>query len=290
MMRNRPLPVQSRVDTKTEDSGVARTGIPASLARVHARALYRPVPPVGFDDDGYPCEDNKPVESTVHDELCAYAKAALRVRYAARREILVASNLGVFFERGNRRALVCPDMFVSFGAGRGHRSSYKVWEEVGVPDFVLELLSANTWRRDVEVKPALYEALGVREFWIFDPLGRLSDPMIGRRLDASATYRPAPTLPDGGWRSDVLGLDLVLHAGGFRFRDPATGEILPDVVEAAAQRDQATAQRDEAAAQRDEAAAQRDEAAAQRDKEAAARQAAEARVVELEALLDQSRE
>ena len=267
MMRDRSLPAQARVDTEREDAGAARTGIRGSIARMHARALYRPVPPVGFDDDGYPCEDNKPVESTVHDELCAYAKAALRVRYAARREVLVASNLGVFFERGNRSALLVPDVFVSFAAGRGHRLSYKAWEEGGVPDFVLELLSANTWRRDVEVKPPLYEALGVREFWIFDPLGRLPDPMIGRRLDAAGTYRPVPTVRGGGWHSDVLGLDLILHRGGFRFRDPATGEILPDAVEAAAQRD---------------------EAAAQRDKEAAARQAAETRVAELEALLGQS--
>ncbi len=275
-MRNLPLPVQSRADTKKGDSRSARTQSHASLARVHARALYRPVPPVGFDDDGYPCEDNKPVESTVHDELCAYAKAALRVRYGARREVLVASNLGVFFERDNRTALLVPDVFVAFAAGRGDRSSYKVWEESGVPDFVLELLSASTWRRDVEVKPPLYEALGVREYWIFDPLGRLSDPMIGRRLDASGTYRPVPALRGGGWRSDVLGLDMVLHTGGFRFRDPATGEVLPDAVEAAAQRY--------------EAEAQRDEVAAQRDKEAAARQAAEARVAELEALLGQSRQ
>ncbi|MYJ73881.1 MAG: Uma2 family endonuclease, partial [Gammaproteobacteria bacterium] len=185
--------------------------------------------------------------------------------------------------RGNRSALLVPDVFVSFAAGRGERSSYKAWEEVGVPDFVLELLSANTWRRDVEVKPPLYEALGVREFWIFDPLGRLSDPMIGRRLDASGSYRPVPALPAGGWRSEVLGLDLILRSGGFRFRDPATGEVLPDAVEAAAQRD-------DAAAQRAEAVAQRDEAAAQRDKEAVARRAAEARVAELEALLGQSRE
>ena len=91
--------------------------------------------------------------------------------------------------------------------------------------------------------------------------------MIGRRLDVSGSYRPVPAMRSGGWRSDVLGLDLILHAGGFRFRDPVTGEILPDVVEAAAQRA---------------------EAVAQRDQEAAARQAAEARVAELEALLRQS--
>ena len=85
--------------------------------------------------------------------------------------------------------------------------------------------------------------------------------MIGRRLDASGSYRPVPAAR-GGWRSEVLGLDLVLHAGGFRFRDPATGEILPDAVETAARRDE----------------------------EAAARGAAQARVRELEALLGQSRQ
>ena len=281
IMDNRPPPAQSRVDEKKGAAGSARTGRHESLARVHARALYRPVPPVEFDDDGYPFRDGKPVESTIHDDLRAYAKAALRVRYAARREVLVASDLGVFFERGDRTAVVVPDMFVAFTSGRGDRLSYKVWEEGEVPDFVLELLSASTWRRDVEAKPPLYEALGVREFWIFDPLGRLPDPMIGRRLDVSGSYRPVPAMRSGGWRSDVLGLDLILHAGGFRFRDPVTGEILPDVVEAAAQRE-------EAAAQRAEAVAQRAEAVAQRDQEAAARQAAEARVAELEALLRQS--
>ena len=55
----------------------------------------------------------------------------------------------------------------------------------------------------------------------------------------------------------MLGLDLVAHGDGFRFRDPATGELLPDHAETAAAR----------------------------DREASARRAAEARVAELEELL-----
>ena len=141
--------------------------------------------------------------------------------------------LGLLFERGNPAAVMAPDLLVSFGAGGGARPSYKLWQEP-VPDLVLELLSPKTWRRDVEAKPGLYEDLGVREFWLFDPIGRLPRAVNGWRLGVGGTYAPVPVLPDGGCRSAVLGLDLVAQGDGFRFRDPATGELLPDHAETAA--------------------------------------------------------
>ena len=148
---------------------------------------------------------------------------------------------------------------MALGAGDRRRRSYKLWREP-VPDLVLELLSPKTWRRDVEAKPGLYEALGVREFWLFDPLGRLPRAVNGWRLDAVGAYAPVPALPDGGCRSAVLDLDLVAHGDGLRFRDPATGGLLPDHAETAAALQE----------------------------EASARRAAEARVAELEALLGRS--
>ena len=229
---------------------------PPSLAVRHARALYRPVPPVGYDDEGHPESDSAAVESDTHEDIRAYAVRALRIRYAARPGFYTASDMGLLFERGNRAAVMAPDLLVSFGAGDRRRPSYKLWQEP-VPDLVLELLSPRTWRRDVEAKPGLYEDLGVREFWLFDPIGRLPRAVNGWRLDAGGTYAPVPALPDGGCRSAVLGLDLVPHGDGFRFRDPATGERLPDHAETAAAR----------------------------DREASARRAAEVRVAELEALL-----
>ena len=229
---------------------------PPSLAIRHARALYRPVPPVGHDDEGHPESDSAAVESDTHEKLRAYAVGALRVRYAARPGFYAAADMGLLFERGNPAAVMAPDLLVAFGAGAGARSSYKLWREP-VPDLVLELLSPKTWRRDVGAKPGLYEALGVREFWLFDPLGRLPRAVNGWRLDAGGAYAPVPALPDGGCRSAVLGLDLVARGAGFRFRDPATGEFLPDHAETAA---------------------------ALRAAETA-RRAAEARVAELEALL-----
>ena len=204
-----------------------------SLAVRHARALYRPVPPVGYDDEGHPESDSAAVESVTHDDIRAYAVRALRVRYMERPGFFAGSDLGLLFERGNPAAVMAPDLLVAFGAGDHARSSYKLWQEP-VPDLVMELLSPKTWRRDVEAKPALYEALGVREFWLFDPVGKLPRPVNGWRLDANRVYAPVAALPDGGCRSAVLDLDLVAHGHGFRFRDPATGELLPDHAETAA--------------------------------------------------------
>ena len=258
MMTTEPLPSALRT------AAAARPSIaPRSLASRHAQALYRPVPPVGYDDEGHPESDSAAVESVTHEDIRAYAVRALRIRFAARPGFFAASDLGLLFERGNPAAVMAPDLLVAFGAGARRRPSYKLWREP-VPDLVLELLSPKTWRRDVEAKPGLYEDLGVREFWLFDPIGKLPRAVNGWRLDAGGSYAPVPALPDGGCRSAVLGLDLVAHGDGFRFRDPATGELLPDHAETEAARQ---------------------EAEAARDQEASARRAAEARVAKLEALL-----
>lgn len=39
----------------------------------------------------------------------------------------------------------------------------------GAPDFVLEVLSPSTKRRDLTLKPHKYQNAGVREYWIIDP-------------------------------------------------------------------------------------------------------------------------
>ena len=86
-----------------------------------------------------------------------------------------------------------------------------------MPDLAVEFLSEKTWRRDVEVKPGLYRDLGVREFWIVDPLDKLPDPIVGWRLSDAGIYEEIPTLPSGGRRSDVLGAELFTTTAGCSF-------------------------------------------------------------------------
>ena len=226
---------------------------------IHAEALYRPVPPVGCDDDGYPFEDEGVSESSAHDEQRGYAAAVLRQRYLDDPTVFVGSGQVVHIERGNRAAMVEPDVFVAFDAVKHPRLSYKIWEEPGPPDFVLELVSFSNWRTDVFRKPDLYADLGVREYWLADPNGGRGD---GGPVLVGYSFRP------GGVRevqdatlagySEVLELELLVDDGYFRFRDPTTGKILPDYHEMTAMRDDAEARA----------------------------QAAEARVAELERRLD----
>ncbi|MYF31576.1 MAG: Uma2 family endonuclease [Gammaproteobacteria bacterium] len=212
------------------------------LSVIHAEALYRPVPPVACDDHGYPFEDEGVSESSAHDEQRGYAAAVLRQRYLDDPTVSVGSGQVVHIERGNRAAMVEPDVFVAFDAVKHPRLSYKIWEEPGPPDFVLELVSFSNWRRDVFRKPDLYADLGVREYWLADPNGGRGD---GGPLLVGHSFRP------GGVRevqdatlagySEVLELELVVDDGYFRFRDPTTGQILPAYHEMTPMRDDAEA-------------------------------------------------
>ena len=255
---------------------------PLPLSVIHARSLYRPVPPVGRDDDGYVCEDGAMSESSAHDEQRGYAGTVLRNRYLDDPNVFVGCNLTVHFERGNRSAMVVPDVFVSFGAVKQPRLSYKIWEEPGPPDFVLELVSYSNWRRDVLQKPDLYADLGVREYWLADPNGCRGDggpvlvgyrfsadggrEMLGGRPQRARQGARSPLRDPAGSYSEVLDLELVVEDGGFMFRDPGSGEIVPDYHEMTVMRD--------------------DETTRARVAEARAK-TAEARVAELEQQLDE---
>ncbi len=183
------------------------------LAAMHADALHRLVPPVYFDDDGYVCEDDSHMpESEVHFPIVSYWHGALYGHYRPRgRLVCVLGDHLLLVDREVGTAAVVPDVMVAFDVEPGDRLSYKVWREPKPPDVVLEVLSGDTWRVDVFKKPALYADLGVREYWIFDPRGiRRGGPQLeGWRLGAQGDHEPLASMGDGGWHSELLGLDLV---------------------------------------------------------------------------------
>ena len=218
----------------------------------------------------YPDSDGKPMaENDWQRAAIVYAIGALESWFEERADVYVSGDLLIYYEEGRPGASVAPDTFVVVGAAKHERRSYKLWEEPKAPDFVLEVASPNTWREDIGTKLRLYQRLGVREYWLYDPTGEyLGQRLQGLRLTAGGYERQAPTrLADGTLtlESEVLGLEARAQPGRpLRFRDPATGRDLPS--------------------QSEERAARR-AADARAEREAAARRAAEARVAELQALI-----
>ena len=210
----------------------------------------------------YPSSDGRPMaENDAQRAAIMYAIGVLDLRFADRPDVYVSGDLLIYYEEGNPRASVAPDAFVVFGAERRPRMTYKLWEEPKAPDFALEVASANTWRDDDGPKRRLYERLGVKEYWQYDPTGEhLGVRLKGWRLVGGA-YEAQPVVAslDGTrfLRSEILGLELRVKGEGMYFLDPATNErLLSHAEQDAARR-----------------------------AEASARRAAEARIAELEALL-----
>ena len=238
----------------------------------------------------YPSSDGEPMsDNQWQGKAIIHAASDLEVAFP---DAMVASDLLVYPEEGNPKNRVAPDVLVAFDIGSHKRPSYRVWQEGKPPDWVLEVVSPRTGRRDLEEKPLAYARMGVPEYWLFDPTGGDQLPpgepdLQGWKL-VDGTYQPLAARLENGVkmiRSDVLGLDLRAENELIRFRDPATGQDIPHHGEAQADANRfaATARREATRANREATRANRE--AARADREAAARRAAEERLAVLEAAI-----
>ena len=145
-------------------------------------------PPEPHDGVFYPeAHDVLPVESMLHFAPQAYMQTALQIRYADEPNTLVASQMFIYYEPGNPRASVGPDVFVIPGAlNTPYRRSYFMWLERQTPTFIMEVVSPSTLANDVGPKRELYQSWGVPEYWLYDPNQDLplllSPPLQGYRL------------------------------------------------------------------------------------------------------------
>jgi Uma2 family endonuclease len=172
----------------------------------------------------YPTSDGRPMaETDVHRDLMLDLIETLKVRFAADPEIYVSGNLLLFYEEGNRRRHVSPDVFVVLGVEKKTRDYYLLWEEGKAPDVVIEITSKTTRSEDQKKKWTLYrDVLKVPEYFQFDPTeDYLKPPMQGFRL-VDGNYVPIEPVA-GRLPSALLGLHLERDGRRLRLHDPATG-------------------------------------------------------------------
>lgn len=180
----------------------------------------------------YPSSDGEPMaESDITRDYMTYSVEALNLYFQGRSDVYVSANSFIYYEEGNNQAVVAPDVYAVFGVANRKRDNYKVWKEGGItPAFVLEITSETTQAKDQEIKPEIYRALGVMEYFQYDPSGDYLNPILqGLRL-VNGEYEPiaANNISFDTLRlySEVLELELHLISGELRFRDPQTGEFL----------------------------------------------------------------
>ncbi len=153
-------------------------------------------------------------ETEIHARDMMDLIESLRDHFAADPEVYCWGNLLLFYERGNKRKHVAPDVFVVRGVPKEPpRKNYLLWEEGKGPDVVIELTSKTTRAVD-QKKFALYrDDLQVPEYFLFDPFeDYLQPPMQGYRLVEGQYVAIEPV--EGRLPSAALGLPLERQGRG----------------------------------------------------------------------------
>jgi Uma2 family endonuclease len=135
----------------------------------------------------YPTSDGRPMAETGHHRILMNDLIeSLDAYFADDPTVYVSGNLLLFYEPGNRRRQISPDVFVVKGVAKHKRLNYLTWEEGKGPDFVIELTSSSTRHEDQDTKFRKYrDVLRVKEYFLFDPFGDyLKPPLQGYRLRA----------------------------------------------------------------------------------------------------------
>ena len=109
--------------------------------------------------------------------------------------------------------VVVPDITVVCDTSKVDKKGLK-----GVPDWVIEVLSASTQNKDKKEKLAVYEAVGVKEYWIVDPFEnkvcvyRLRNTTEQNEYSMPNTYTFEEEIPSGimeGLRIRMSELDII---------------------------------------------------------------------------------
>ena len=179
----------------------------------------------------YPTSDGRPfAESDWHREIIMDLIEVLQIHYAYDPHVYVSGNLLIYYDPGNKRRRVAPDVFIVTGVPKKERPYFLLWEEKK-PNLVIEVTSSKTQSEDTNKKFLLYQnVLKVQEYFLFDPFEDYLDPSLqGYRLRQG---KYVPIRPVGKrLPSSVLGLELERDGLDLRLFDPQAEKWLPTLEE-----------------------------------------------------------
>lgn len=206
----------------------------SNISTIETRKNYPSA--VSADEEIYYPDTDETImpEGIQHFLLSVHLASTLLAFFASRNDAKVFGNVMLYYEEGNPKKVVSPDLMVCFGLHEFPKRVYKLWEEKVVPSVVIELASETTWLNDVSTKLALYQKLGVKEYYIFDvEYGNLPESLLAYRLfDDELTQIQ---VENKRIFSESLNLELVDTGETLRFFNPETNEFLMTAEEMAAE-------------------------------------------------------
>ena len=227
----------------------------------------------------YPSSDGKPMaDNTRQWNWITFIKNNIE-EITKGKQIFVASDLLWYPVEGNNKFRIAPDVMVAIGRPKGDRNSYLQWkEEHIVPQQVWEILSPSNSKKEMARKLALYESLGVQEYYVYDP--DVNQLEIYLRKEKQLQRQDV-----GKWTSPLLQFSLVLTKDTLKLYQPSGelfrsfGELVTEASEARkdaslARKDASIAKKDASLARKDAAKAQKKAIEAQKAADAAKKKAA----------------
>src|SRR2546428_2939419 len=137
--------------------------------------------------DSHPLEEEEMSVTSFHARLVRYLMTVLEWHF--RRHICaIHENLNFYQSRDYMERPLAPDIAVIKGEPDSDRRSWIIGLTGGPPQVVFEILSSDTWGKDVSEKPLRYARMGVEEYFAYDPnepplVQETSHRLFGWRLD-----------------------------------------------------------------------------------------------------------
>jgi Uma2 family endonuclease len=162
----------------------------------------------------YPESDGQPMaDNTKQFVWIVVLYGNLAAQYRDDDNVFVGGNQNWFPRQGEPDLVKAPDVYVVFGRPKGHRRSWKQWEENDVPlTVVFEVLSPKNTYFEMVDKLQFYDEYGVEEYYIYDPeSNRLAVYIRGQAALRLISFKDQYISPRLGIRFDLTGPEMVVY-------------------------------------------------------------------------------
>jgi len=162
----------------------------------------------------YPDSDGKPMaDNTKQSYWIRIICGSLEDLYGKDPNVFVGCDLLWYPIKDDPDTRYAPDVFVVFGRPKGHRGSYKQWEENDIPmSVVFEIRSPSNSDEEMAEKLMAYDELEVDEYYLYDPdKDRLTAYKRGLATLVQMRFDKAIVSPRLGIRFDLSGPEMRVY-------------------------------------------------------------------------------